>query len=310
MQSHHEQWVRHFELKGYRDVAPLSAGMEGAVYRLGDSLIAKVWADKPVQELTILQKFYADLLRAGLPFATPEILTIEQVGGTAVTVESELPGRPLREFLAEAGTSVPPWAGACVLRVLTALAAINDSPSALGLPVLGGPGPFRSDASWPEALLRLLERRVAAFGDKLRAAVPDFDSMYANLVGSIATLPSVDNSVIHGDICGENILVDDDMNPLALLDWGFLSTTGDPAFDASIAAGIFNMYGPYARVMDDHLLHRFAAEFGYPESQLLAYRAVYAIATSNAYDPEGKDGHFAWCARALSRSDVRAAVGS
>jgi hypothetical protein len=89
-----------------------------------------------------------------------------------------------------------------------------------------------------------------------------------------------------------------------VLDWGFLSTLGDPALDASIFAGIFDMYGPQARERDDDLTGKICARFGYSRELLLFYRAFYALAASNVYDPAGQDGHFAWCVAALNRQDV------
>jgi hypothetical protein len=68
------------------------------------------------------------------------------------------------------------------------------------------------------------------------------------------------------------------------------------------------MYGPDASEIDRSLLTHFESALGYPLDRLLIYRAAYAIATSNAYDISGQDGHFAWCAAALNRSDVRAAL--
>jgi hypothetical protein len=53
---------------------------------------------------------------------------------------------------------------------------------------------------------------------------------------------------------------------------------------------------------------RVAAEFGYSVEVLLPYRAVYALATSNAVTRDGTDGHFLWCAAVLNNADVRAAL--
>ena len=308
VQSHDEKWIYHFRARGHAEVVPLSSGMEGAVYRLGGGLVAKVWGGKSAPELAGLQQFYTDLARASLPFATPEIIELDEIDGSGVTVERELRGCPLRQRLSDADNSISTAAQACVITVLEGLAGVRESRSALDLPVLGETGAFRGDATWAGALLRLLNRRVAVFGDQLRAAVADFDSVYSSLTASISALPPTEGRIIHGDICGENILVGADMTPLALLDWGFLSTAGDPAFDASVAAGIFNMYGPHAREIDSSLLGHFESALGFPLDRLLIYRAAYAVATSNAYDISGRDGHFAWCAAALNRSDVRAAL--
>ena len=92
-------------------------------------------------------------------------------------------------------------------------------------------------------------------------------------------------SVVHGDLCGANILVDDHLEPMSVLDFGFLSTLGDPAFDASITSAIFEMYGPHAHELDEQLITTMQRAFGYGRDTLLAYRAAYALLTSNAYSP-------------------------
>ena len=94
-----------------------------------------------------------------------------------------------------------------------------------------------------------------------------------------------------------------------MLDFGFFSTVGDPAFDAAVGAGIFDMFGPRARERQA-LLDRAAIDrFGYAPQRLALYRAVYAMATSNAYDPSGRDGHFRWCVDTLRSPDVARLLG-
>ncbi len=38
------------------------------------------------------------------------------------------------------------------------------------------------------------------------------------------------------------------------------------------------------------------------------YKAVYAIVTSNIFDPDGTDGHTAWCIAILQRDDISAVL--
>ena len=50
-------------------------------------------------------------------------------------------------------------------------------------------------------------------------------------------------------------------------------------------------------------------DLGYPIEVLLIYQAAYAAATSNAFTPDGNDGHFAWCIAQLLRADISQALG-
>jgi hypothetical protein len=79
------------------------------------------------------------------------------------------------------------------------------------------------------------------------------------------------------------------------LDFGFLSSFRDPAFDARVASVIFNMYGHFARDIDNEVTDAFAQALNVDHRILLAFRVVYALITSNAYSLDGSDGHFRWC---------------
>jgi serine/threonine protein kinase len=307
MQAHAQAWLEEFRRRGYRDVAPLAAGVEGAVYDLGDSTVAKVWRQRREAGLTLMQEFYADVIRGGLPFATPEILTVDQIDGTAVTVERKLPGQPLQSLLGSDDRQLSFAAAGCVIEVLQALASVRGTANMRRLPVLDEERSFWADSgSFPSALQSLLHRRVTQFGDVLRRRLPGFDRRFAGLLERLPALEELPDTVVHGDLVPGNILVTEDLRPLAVLDFGFLTTAGDPRFDAAIAAAVMNMYGPHAPAIVAELTRRIATELGYPAELLLTYQAAYAVATSNAFTRDGSDGHFAWCIAQLERTDIAA----
>jgi aminoglycoside phosphotransferase (APT) family kinase protein len=298
----------YFKERGFPLAEPLGDGMEGAVYDLGDGRIGKLWFRRRTDELEVLQEFYSELAGNHSPIAFPEIFEVCQAGDRAVTIERKLSGSTLRDrlddgmFSAEAGR-------ACVLEVLAALREVQVGAGARRLAVVDEDRAlWAAGDSWPQALAALVERKVARFGGQLRAAVTDFDAKLERIRWQLDRLPETAIRAVHGDLVPENILVDDACRPLAVLDWGFLSTAGDPAFEAGLAAALFDMYGVGARQSEDALLTSLHESAGYDLQRMKLYRAVYAIVTSNAYDPEGRDGHFAWCAASLEREDVVAAL--
>lgn len=309
VQAHTREWIDHFARRGH-DATPLAAGVEGAIYDLGRGLIAKVWRQRRAAELVVMQSFYADVAAAGLPFRTPEILAVEQSGGMSVTYERKLPGTPLQDRLGRGDREIGPAAVRCIADVLGALATVPAASSMRQLPVLGEDQPLWAGAdSFQGALLALLGRRVARSGPVILARLPDFDRRYAALRQRIAALAMGPDTVIHGDLLGGNILVDQDAQPLAVLDFGFLTTAGDPRLDAAITASVMNMYGLHASEITQALTRRLADQLGYPADVLVIYQAAYAAATSNAFTSDGTDGHFAWCIDQLRRRDVTRLLG-
>jgi aminoglycoside phosphotransferase (APT) family kinase protein len=302
--GHTQDWLDRFSAEGYRP-RPLAAGVEGAIYDLGDDLIAKVWRARRMAELESMQRFYADVAAVGLPFQTPQIQRMDHVGGNAVTYERKLPGVPLQNQLRDTDQHIGPAATECVVSVLQALATVRATDSMRQLTVLDEDQPLWAGAdSYEAALLGLLARRVARFGDVIRGHLPDFDARYAALTAQIRGLRHRPDTVIHGDLFGGNILVDTSTRPVAVLDFGFLTSVGDPAMDAAIAAAVINMYGPHAARITEELTGRIARDLDYDPETLRIYQAAYAVATSNAFTADGTDGHFAWCIDQLRRQDI------
>jgi aminoglycoside phosphotransferase (APT) family kinase protein len=308
-QAHSRHWIEHFAGQGY-DVRPLAAGVEGAIYDLGDGRIAKVWRDRRVADLERMRSLYADVAAAGPHFSTPEILAVERVHGMSVTYERKLPGQPLQQRLAFDDHALDPAAARCVIDVLRALAAIPATGTMRQLAVLDEGRPLWAGAdTFRAALVNLLRRRAARFGAVIRGRLPDFDRRYAALMSRLETLAIRPDTVIHGDLVPGNILVDAQARPLAVVDFGFLTTAGDPRFDAAIAASVMNMYGPRAPAITEALTAQVALDLGYPVEVLLIYQAAYAVATTNAFTSDGSDGHFAWCVSQLRRPEVTDALG-
>jgi aminoglycoside phosphotransferase (APT) family kinase protein len=295
-QQHTAEWAAYLREIGYPAAEPLGAGVEGAVYRLGDATVAKVWGHRRRTELRLLQAFYADVAAVRLPFATPVILSVDEVDGRAVTIERELTGTPLDQQLDSRSADIPPAAVDTIIEVLAGLATVPATAAMRRLPVLDETGPFRADGDdFPIALERLLERRTTRFGTVLRARVPDFDRRYDAIRRALNVLDRRSDTVLHGDLVADNIFVHPSGRPSAVLDFGFLSGAGDPRFDAAVAAAVTDMYGPHAATITESLTDRFAAALGHSADVLRLYRAAYAVATSNAFTADGSDGHFQWC---------------
>jgi hypothetical protein len=192
-QVHTTEWLEYFRRLGYPDVRPLASGVEGAIYRLKTGTVAKVWGHRAASVLVQMQKFYADVAHADLGFATPVILSVEEVDGIAITYERELYGQPLQKRLTFESAELDPSSVNCVIDVLKALATVPATEAMLQMPVLDEDRPFRDgSADFPTSLIALLDRRAQRFGDVLRTHVPDFDYRYARIIEKLAGVKSRD----------------------------------------------------------------------------------------------------------------------
>ena len=305
------RWIEYFRRNGFPAARGLSSGMEGAVYSLVENeLVAKVWLGRSKSELRRLKIFCDALKPSAGAIRTPEIESIKVVDGVLITFERFLRGEPLQSRLSNDAPHADAFAVTALIDVLKFLRTVPPLPTFRTLAVLDESGsPWRGATTWGDAIESLIERRMRRFGSQLQRELPDLGRIRKGVQEFLHTRESDAISLIHGDLCGPNIMVDDDDRPLSVFDFGFMTMVGDPLFDASISSAIFNMYGSHARRIDDEVTDAVVAALGYPRRALLAYRAVYSLITSNAYSPTGEDGHFRWCVTMLKREDVRASIG-
>ena len=304
------RWADFLRRSGFRPDAVLGSGMEGTVVGLGDDLVAKIWHRRTAGELDALKRFYDAVAEADAGFSTPRIHQVLRLDGQLATVEPRLHGRPLRRAADDGWPVLGEAEVAAVIDVLAGLAGIEPTPGMGGLPVLEREAPFDTETTpFARSLAGLVERRVREFRGPLSARLPDVDAVATAVVAGLHRLEAGQRCLVHGDLIPANVLVDDAGRPRAVLDFGFLSTIGDPAFDAAVTASIYDMYGPRAAHKEAVLDEAVADRFGYPPARLAVYRAAYALATSNCFSASGSDGHFEWCMRMLERPQVREAVG-
>jgi aminoglycoside phosphotransferase (APT) family kinase protein len=296
--------IEYFEQYAGGPVQLIGQGMEGVVYDLGGGEVGKVWFGRQPEDVLPLQTFLNELNQQDLPFRTPDISRVDAVDGRAVSIEAKLLGTPLSQRLAE-GAMTREQGLDLFADVIAALGKTVAGPASKALPLVGEPT-ASWQGSWGETLAALVSRRAEASRHHLEKDVEGFDGLLDRVQAKLVALEPDDLQILHGDICPPNLLVDED-GRIALLDWGFLTTAGDNTFDASTAAGFFDMYGPDARVIDDLLLDRFEAA-GHSRERMYLYRAAYAIITATIYSADASDGHYLWCVNNLNRADLRDAV--
>ncbi|MGW0614024.1 phosphotransferase family protein [Streptomyces sp. NPDC002788] len=299
-----DRWLRHFARRGYPHARWLASGMEGTVYRLEEGTVAKVWTGRTIEEFGLTRRVYADIAAHPLPFGTPEILDVEECGGVLVSYERELGGRPLRPEGSAPARELPRRETDALLTVLRGLATVPGSEAMRRLVFQGDDRPlWQGHSRFSDALAALVGRAVGRHPAALAAEVPGLDGVVSRTVGSLRALPDRADSVVHGDLVPPNVHVDEARNPVAVLDFGFCTTAGDPAFDAAVTAAVWDMYGPDAAHHTAGLTRLFAHELGHAEEVLTLYQSAYALITYDLFGQDLSDGHFRWCAALLNRAN-------
>ncbi|MEV0530946.1 aminoglycoside phosphotransferase family protein [Kitasatospora sp. NPDC050463] len=302
-----DPWLVHFAGRGHTGVRRIGAGVEGVVYGLGGGRVAKVWSGRPPADLGLTRQVYADIARHPLPFSTPEIFDIEDHEGVLLTYERELPGVSMHVDSAhpDHGREVPTQHREVLLAVLRGLSSVPGTDAMRQLTVQGDDRPlWRDHDRFRNALAALVTRAAARHGAALAAHVPDFNAGVERTQKALRSLPDAPVTAIHGDLVPPNIHLDAAGRPVAVLDFGFYTTAGDPAFEAAVTAAIWDMYGPYAEEHTAELTGLFAHELGYAPATLTAYQAAYALTTYDLFGLDDGDWHFRWCAEQLRRNAV------
>ncbi|GGV71393.1 hypothetical protein GCM10010228_29180 [Streptomyces massasporeus] len=297
-----DRWVQYFARRGYPGARRLASGMEGTVYRLREGTVAKVWAGRAPEDFDLTRRLYADIARHPLPFGTPRILDAEEYGGVLVSYERELGGRPLRSDGdgRRPARDLPRRETDALLTVLRALASVPGSDVMRRLVIQGDDRPlWQGHSRFCDALAALVERAAGRNRDALAAHVPQLADVVSRTVASLRALPDRPESVVHGDLVPPNIHLDEAGHPVAVLDFGFCTTAGDPAFEAAVTAAVWDMYGPDAAHHTTELTRLFARELGHAEEVLDLYRKAYALITYDLFGTGPHDGHFRWCAALL-----------
>ncbi len=306
MSLKNEAIIRTLSSQGYHFEGDIWSGMEGKVFSISDNRVAKIWLSRSITDVKQIQDFTSDVASMKLPFGTPEIEHVFESDELVISIEKRLEGTPLTNRLAKGKTADLDVAIDAIISILVSLRETSKPQNAHMLPIFDIKNPDRH-MSGTEQLRNLAQKRLDA-SPVLLENLPDIFDFLEPLGCWLSSLdgPEV---LTHGDLCGENILVNEDGSVSAVLDWGFLTCYAPAAIDQGISTGILDMYSPHAREIDERFVSRVLKRVDDADyKDILRARALYALISATAYSATGEDGHFMWCVNQLNRSEVREAV--
>ena len=287
----------------------LGVGGESRVYALGKDQVLRIYhrsesrdsdSNGPWRYIEKRRAFYEELGKYDLPFALPEVLSVNSWVGHIYTVEKRMPGQDFAKVL-------PTLRGADRAKALT---SYLDAAALLGT-VRFPERPFGEllvtdqpvqRARWSDYLYARLQNNLAGGRADLEQDVPDFDAVLAAI---LARLPHFDayqeKCLVHGDFYPSNVFINDELQICGIGDFGYTTVAGDPRMDLAGAAMLLEVMPEHCPDDSAFLQRQLTERWGDSILEVVDfYRLYYSIFFSGckADDP----ATYWWCVGNLRRA--------
>jgi len=285
--------------------------MEAEVYAYGPDSVVKLYPGTTTYaDLQILQGFYDSLDRQQLPYAVPRILTLAQEDGFLIAIEKRLSGTRMSDVLPALSND---QLDAMMQRYLTAALAVSQirASSTLERYKLFDPDGLSQHTfgNWHQFLNRYLTYKLAQVTPYLSRDVPEFSEKVQHLRMLLDRPYRGEDLLIHGDFFPGNLLIDDQYEISALLDFGMLTMYGDYLFDMATGWVFFDMYDELKSQVRERYLELLLERLGEQvRGRLYRYVLLYSIFSANTYSRICGDGHYRWCAANLRNKQYWQAI--
>jgi len=291
--------------------AQLSSGMEAEGYAYGSDAILKLYPGTiSLTDLHILRDFYNSLDRQRVPYALPRIHTVIHEEPFLISIEQRLPGTPMSARLPMSSDA---QLALLMQQYLTASIAISH----IAMPATceryklfdSDNISAREQGDWHQFLGRYLTHKLAQVEPYLHHDVPRFAENVRQLRTLLDQPYHGDYRLIHGDFFPGNLLINDEYEITALLDFGLLTMYGDYLFDLATGWVFFDMYDEFKMQMRERYLALLLDRLGVTiRGKLYRYILIYSILSANTYSSTCSDGHYHWCVANLSNQQYWKAI--
>jgi len=284
----------------------ISRGMEAEVYALGANAVLKLYAGTTaLADLQILKDFYDSLAQQTAPYQLPRIYTVTEEEVCVVTTEQRLAGTKL-------STVLPLFTNQQVDELmehyLTAQLALSNlqvspafnryklfDPNHLSLP---------SQGDWHQFLWRNINYKLIQLIPFLKRNVDQFAAKLVQLRAVLDQPYQGNYHLIHGDYFPGNLLINEQHEITAILDFGLFTLRGDYLFDIATGWVFFDMYDELKIEIRDRYLKVVINRLGESvRGKLYRHVLIYSLLSANTYSPDCTDGHYQWCVANLNNQE-------
>jgi hypothetical protein len=284
----------------------IQKGMEAEVYGMGSEMVLKLYTGTThLEHLTTLKDFYASIDHPVVSYALPYIHTVAAEGDLCISIERLLPGTPMSASLPALTKRQMDQMMETYLSAALELTSIHIPPDFDRYKLFDRDGLSRkTNGDWHQFLRRYLAHKLTQVAAYLRPDVSNFDAR-VELLYTILDQPYPGNyHLVHGDYFPGNLLIDQQHQVTALLDFGLHTMYGDSLFDIATGWVFFDMYDELkANLRERYLALTLEALGKHVRGQLYRYVLIYSILSANEYSATCADGHYQWCAANLNRQE-------
>jgi putative membrane protein len=275
----------------------LGSGGESQVYALDEERILRLYRERADPEyVASLHEFYRALDGVTLPFSLPYMEEVGDVDGALYAVEKRLPGVSFTQYLKQAGGDARSQSLANYLAAAAQIQTIPINLREFGELLTSNP---TQRPAWPEYLAARAHEVLSSYSH-LSADVPALDGIVRSWEKDLEMVADVAKPTLaHGDYFPGNVMVDENGEVTAVIDFSPTTVAGDPKLDLACALIFVEVDAGY-RPDDSPLLARLLRERDdAPAAGVIAlYRTFYSFYFSGAkkHDPP----LYEWCVANLA----------
>ena len=168
---------------------------------------------------------------------------------------------------------------------------------------------LRTNGDWHQFLDNYLTLKLPHVRPYLLQDVPQLETKVKQLRAIPAQPYQDEYHLIHGDFFPGNLLVNQEHQITALLDFGVLTMYGDYLFEIATSWIFFDMYDELKANARERYLALILTALGEQVRGILyRYVLIYSLLTANMYAPKCTDGHYRWCVANLNNAEYWQAI--